>query len=54
MASCQGCYESLGAPAALITQMGLKFKGKGSALSGNQFPLDSATQKAGVCEIKKK
>lgn len=54
MASCQGCYKLLGAPAALITQMGLKFKGKGLALSANQFPLDWATQNTGVCEIKKK
>lgn len=53
MASCQGCWKSLGAPVALITQRGLKFKGKGSAPSENQFSLDLATQKAGECEIKK-
>lgn len=53
MAPCQGCWKSLGALVALITQRGLKFKGKGSALSENQFPLDLTTQKVGECEINK-
>lgn len=46
-----GCYKLLGALAALITQRGLKFKGKGLALPENQFPLDLATQKPGEYEI---
>ena len=54
MASYQGCHKSRGALAALITQTGLKFKGKDLSLSENQFLLGLGTQKAGICEIKKK
>lgn len=46
--------QVLGVLAALITQTGLMFKGKGLMLSGKQLPLELATPKSEIYGIKQK